>query len=517
MLLAGGSLLVAAHHDGIDDAYISYRYAGNMAKGYGLVFNPGERVEGYSNLLYVCMLAPAYLLGVEGAGIYWFSVGLNILAAMGVLALFASHLWRRFGGGAAAAGGLLLSLCPAMWRWSASGMETMWMLLLQVGGWIAVDRMVEEKARRMVFPAAACAVLMVLMRADGFVVPAFLTVYLLARKERRGAYLVGGASGVALLAVLLWQWNYYGQALANPYYVKVSGPVAERLGVALKTLSKARHMWLYWLAVGLYVGGVTSGRRRARESAGVPVGPWVAVGLMAYYLYIGGDFFGERFLLFYVPLGIYGLFALGVVPAKELRLGGAWALLTILLYQLAAPTGGTARIDEVLFGRGKRMEGTYWAELGRFLRRHEPGKTIAVDAAGRIPFFSGLYAIDMLGLADKHIAHVSGSGEFVPGHSKYDPQYILKRGPDLIAGRSGDEEGNLFYGLARALWAPAYRMRYMLYAENLSIPDGWPYVVDVRDARAERVALLFRRGYRYVVLERKERGEASQDVPVSME
>ncbi|GAH95705.1 unnamed protein product, partial [marine sediment metagenome] len=32
-----------------DDAYISYRYAQNLAEGNGLVYNLGERVEGYSN------------------------------------------------------------------------------------------------------------------------------------------------------------------------------------------------------------------------------------------------------------------------------------------------------------------------------------------------------------------------------------------------------------------------------------------------------------------------------------
>ena len=36
----------------LDDAYISYRYALNLVDGYGLVFNKGEYVEGYTNLSY---------------------------------------------------------------------------------------------------------------------------------------------------------------------------------------------------------------------------------------------------------------------------------------------------------------------------------------------------------------------------------------------------------------------------------------------------------------------------------
>lgn len=35
--------------DAVDDAYISYVYAQNALRGYGLTFNPSERVEGFSN------------------------------------------------------------------------------------------------------------------------------------------------------------------------------------------------------------------------------------------------------------------------------------------------------------------------------------------------------------------------------------------------------------------------------------------------------------------------------------
>src|SRR5689334_12867356 len=62
---------------GTDDAYISYRYAQNLVAGQGLVFNPGERVEGYSNLLYVLLLTPAFLV-TGGLGIYVYASLLNL-------------------------------------------------------------------------------------------------------------------------------------------------------------------------------------------------------------------------------------------------------------------------------------------------------------------------------------------------------------------------------------------------------------------------------------------------------
>ena len=40
-----------------DDAFISFRYARNLLEGHGLVFNPGEYVEGYSNFLWTLELA----------------------------------------------------------------------------------------------------------------------------------------------------------------------------------------------------------------------------------------------------------------------------------------------------------------------------------------------------------------------------------------------------------------------------------------------------------------------------
>src|SRR5438046_1501989 len=46
-----------------DDAFITYRYAENLARGLGLVYNPGERVEGYSNFLWTLMMAVVVKLG----------------------------------------------------------------------------------------------------------------------------------------------------------------------------------------------------------------------------------------------------------------------------------------------------------------------------------------------------------------------------------------------------------------------------------------------------------------------
>ena len=48
-----------------DDAYIVFRYARNLVNGLGLVFNAGERVEGFTDLLWVLWTTPAFVLGVD--------------------------------------------------------------------------------------------------------------------------------------------------------------------------------------------------------------------------------------------------------------------------------------------------------------------------------------------------------------------------------------------------------------------------------------------------------------------
>ncbi|MDP7112692.1 MAG: hypothetical protein QGH45_12050 [Myxococcota bacterium] len=103
----------------IDDAFISLRYADNLLAGHGLVFNPGERVEGYSNFLWVLLLAAAGGLGLEmPAASQWlgglFGVGLVWATAT---ALPGHRPWRLL------APALLVGNLT-VWLWAVHGLET---------------------------------------------------------------------------------------------------------------------------------------------------------------------------------------------------------------------------------------------------------------------------------------------------------------------------------------------------------------------------------------------------------
>ena len=62
------------------------------------------------------------------------------------------------------------------------------------------------------------------------------------------------------------------------------------------------------------------------------------------------------------------------------------------------------------------------------------GTWIAVDAAGQVPYFSELPAIDMFGINDLHIGRlqVATLGQGTPGHEKFDLVYVITRQPEYV-------------------------------------------------------------------------------------
>ncbi len=66
LLAALGALLALSYGTATqDDAFISLRYAQNLVDGHGLVYNPGEYVEGYTNLSWTLLLAGLLAAGLD--------------------------------------------------------------------------------------------------------------------------------------------------------------------------------------------------------------------------------------------------------------------------------------------------------------------------------------------------------------------------------------------------------------------------------------------------------------------
>ncbi|HKH46003.1 MAG TPA: hypothetical protein VKM72_15185 [Thermoanaerobaculia bacterium] len=511
VLLAAGCLLQAAqgststdlsgHAAGSDDAFISYRYALNLIAGHGLVFNPGERVEGYTNLLYVLLLVPAaWLAGAER--LLAISIGVNLLSAAAALLGFFGFARERLGGARAGMAALALALCPSLWVAVASGLETPLVLALQVALWIAVERTVEREDGQPLLPLTVLTVLAGLARADGFIAPLLAALYLAVRGRRRAALAVAAASLATLAALVAWRLTYYGWPLPNTYYAKVAGPLPRRIETALPQLSRVVFttgllvpVIALLFAILRLVQQVSRGQARLSAALSFPV--FFAPAWIGYWIYVGGDVFYERFLLILFPLGIYALLQLlRTAP----RAASAATLGLAILLQLA-------QLREDPRFRYTPEHYDRWVLLGRHLARSHPGATLATDAAGKIPYFSGLRTIDMLGLTDAHIGHVEPPEDslLIIGHSKYDVEYVLARRPDLIATWI-QSDLDMKWGLQRSRWQRAgYRLRFLVNAEP---HPQTPNLLDVSGKTTEEIGPLISSGYGYGVLELTGRGEA---------
>ena len=418
----------------VDDAYITFRYAQNLADGRGPVFNPGERVEGYSS--------PSWLLlstAVLAAG------GDPVTAAKlcGVLASIVLVLWlaadlARAGAGGAARGlaALVLASSPVLQIWSAAGMETNAYALLFFGGLVALAR--ERPAPRDALAASALLAGAALTRPEGLAFWCAGAALALVRggREARGrrvaAYLV---PGLALLAHLLWRWSYYGVPLPNTYYAKTGGGWAmwrqglEGLGGFVT--HPAHVPWLAAAVLGALAGIRAGGGRRTR--AAIFAGAIVLH--LLYVVSVGDD--GLRVHRFYVPVlaplaALAGL--LLAAPADRgrtlvVRAAGIAAVLASVALSLWTLH---VRIVPALGGAALAyQEGN--VRLGLHLRQTSPAvPLIAATAAGAIPYYSRLPMIDMHGLNDVHIARVPFPR--APGMRlmKWDNAYVLERAPEVI-------------------------------------------------------------------------------------
>jgi len=494
---------LSGHAWGTDDAYISYRYAHNLAVGNGLVFNPGERVEGFSNLLYVLLLTPAEALAGRD-GIYAVSTGLNLLFAAAALALLYGFARPRLGDRAAGALAVLFALCPSLWAAIASGLETPLVLLIQIATWILAERVVEEKAgRRAVLGLCALAALSVLARADGFVTPLLAAGFLGLRGRWRSSAAVVAATLAVFGALSALRLSYYGWPLPNTYYVKVAGSLPQRLEsgwLQLVSAVLATGLLFYLAIFGLAAARGLKGLS-FRQSDPLPALPFpvvFAAGWLVYFVYVGGDVFYDRFLLFLFPMGTY-LLLQQMEEVRRPRL--VWVLLALVLVLQLVPLGTDPRYS---YSTAKYDR---WVLLGRYLGEKHPGALLAIDSAGKVPYFSGLRTIDMLGLADAHIAHVKGEehGYFRVGHAKSDLGYVLSRRPDLIANWLGSSWSPLPGPVPEGIAGAGYRLIYLVNSDAESKPRN---LRDVRGASAVEVRRLYLEGYRYGVFESQRRGGA---------
>lgn len=433
-----------------EDAFIALRYAENLALGHGLVWNPGEPVEGYSMLLWLLGCAGLIALGLEpvlasrALGVACFAMALLLL-----LRWLRPRGWRE--AAPVAIGPMVLALSATSATWMMAGLEGSMVLLLVLAATLSTIRALEAAAvpepRRLWWPGLAFG-LLCLARSDGplWLLPPCLLV---AMRCWRAPPLWGlpqlavlcGPTVVLLLLQMGWRLWFYGEWLPNTAYLKVEPSAATvREGIVYIGGAFASARGAVALAgLGVVVGLLQPGRRLRTLLLLLPIPLW-----SAYLVAIGGDYFPSHRMF----LPVIGLLA---VLAAE----GLWWLAQRKAGRFLAPLLGLSAmvclaLDAVADREtaGLRQTGIEWKNLalgrtlGQVFAVEQP--LLAVDAAGGIPFGARLPCLDMHGFNDKVIARTPipelafqilrevMKRHYMPGHMHGNGQYVMDRAPDLM-------------------------------------------------------------------------------------
>jgi arabinofuranosyltransferase len=419
----------------VDDAYISFRYVDNFVAGDGLVWNPGQLVEGYTNLLWLLLLAPFAAAGLD---LVLPAALLGTAFSIGTLELLRRLTARTLperGPFTQALPGLLLALNPAFASWTTSGMETPAFAFFVL---LAAAELLRERGARRPWLLVLAFCLAYLTRPEGALVAGLLlTAHLLFGAEgpwrlrlREAIYLGLPLLGVVLIHIGI-RLSVYGYPLPNTFYAKVIfGGVTLKRGLL--------HLLGFLAAGGLLVlPGLLLLRAEAPLARTLKTGYVLLGGYTVYLLLIGGDV--PPWNRFYVPLLALPLLGLGELLARVINtvrarrpqlLGALAALFAMALTMPGWNYGEVGQIGGIRAGKA-----VHAVLVQTFFRPLVPKDAfLAVSAVGYIGYYLPNRILDTWGLNDARIAHSGGAA--IPamkfGHDKTDWLYVLSQKPDFV-------------------------------------------------------------------------------------
>lgn len=426
-----------------DDAFISFRYADNLARGLGLVFNAGERVEGYTNFLWTVWCAVGIRLGadVECWSIVW---GLVFYAGSILLLAVHQRRWQLGGTGASSAlpiAALLAAVCRDWQIYATSGLETSLFTFLIIAGYVLLVEGEHCAAAAFVLSLAA------LTRPDGLIFAAMAGLYVLAigRPFARSVVSFGVPCLLILVPFEIWRLSYYGDWVPNTFYAKSVDLAWYSQGWLYIRLFFLKY-WVFLLGLPL-IGTVVWKRARGTHACASahPRRDWQRCALASAYavvytlcvMRVGGDFMYARVLIPSVPFFLivleYGLIEL-TAQRPALQFIGA-AMLCAALMLTPTPFKGDEDIQGIV-DEWAWYTPEYTDELkaaGGALRRFFEGIPVSVAFFGseaRVVYYAKpAVAIESeTGLTDRFVAHQKLSQRGRIGHEKGAPaSYLIEQ------------------------------------------------------------------------------------------
>ncbi|MBL0176068.1 MAG: hypothetical protein IPP94_12515 [Ignavibacteria bacterium] len=449
-----------------DDAMISMRYAHNLADGEGLVWNPGERVEGYSNFLWTLYMALVHLLPLPLSKTSAVILVTNILLAVATVPVLILFVRALGGGGFAVLTSVLaFTLCRNAMVWVTGGLETTFLGFVVLLALLRIVREADATGPKVV----TCLLIgmLALIRADAVVLSMLLCAFAFAVSGKRKTVTVYALLACAL-AVLheLFRLHTYGALLPNTAYLKTA-QWSGRNAVGLAYVADFAKSYALFLAFAAF-GALTTRRKYS--------GPLIGVLLVyaAWTAFIGGDVFHD--FRYFVPL-LPVLMALAFLGMERVAVPvwvrGVGACLCLASMPLFTP-------DLLRYYLYPIPEDAGNVRIGLLLKKNTaPAARVADFWAGSVFYFSERYGIDLLGKSDRRIATmpVLADRGGKPGHNKFDFGYSIDtlRADIVIANFRLPVSEDVMRRDARGDWAftgqlyfhPAFRERFISHPVRL--------------------------------------------------
>ncbi|MEN8722898.1 MAG: hypothetical protein ABF335_08415 [Alphaproteobacteria bacterium] len=429
-----------------DDAFISFRYAQNLVNGHGLVFNPGEAVEGYTNFLWTLIIAiPLYFDKDVIVSSYLISMGIFAIGLGGVYRLADLMLENKT---EALLALLLVGTNYTFSAYATGGLETTLVMALIVWAFALSIEVIrsENWSLGKLLLISLLSGLALLTRLDAAIFLFAVAMILGLSWVTNGAGAtnkIAQAFAITIPALLLvggwfiWKLDFYGDILPNTYYAKAARdglkPELHLRGVHFIYLYLARYALWPLLAIFFWQ---TMKRRPALSQTALSV---VLVLWFAYIIWTGGDFMEFRFMVVATPLiMIMAVTAMRSLPKLHFPLIAILLGVSALHGGTFARTGGIESIDEL----HQHVTGppNNWIKVGQSMKTHfgdlETPPVVALGAAGAMPYYSELEVIDLLGLVDKWVAHHGETYVNRPGHMRVgNHSYAIERGTNFWVGQ----------------------------------------------------------------------------------
>ena len=451
-----------------EDSFISFRFAKNLAEGYGLVWNIEELpVEGFTNFLWILICTLGTLAKFD---IIFFAQFFGIIS--GIFTLF--YVYKisgqiGFNQSTALLPCLFLSVSGPFATWASSGMETnLFTLFLVVSAYHSISFWKSGKSKSLNLSFLFC-FLATLTRPEGFgifllMLFSHMIFYLKKKKPGRNTKSLFVGALVYLVPFIIyftWRYSYFGFLLPLTFYAKTGGTFLQWFRGLKYLIYFSLHFILPFLPLLIYVFWK---RKNLVKNKKFSISEWLRKPLSSssfslmfcgvfcsvyifYIILVGGDYMAMyRFFVPVLPF-IYILLTSGFNLMKNSGQTLSNNSLAVI-FILAALTGTIVQstpLEKLLFHKPGISHGQFQGVLterwhsnrltliGKFFNEYKNSddESLATNAIGAISFYSDLKVYDFHGLVDPVIARMQFEelGKGFPGHEKIDLLYTLSKQP----------------------------------------------------------------------------------------